>query len=512
MKHGTIISGALAGVEAFKVQVTATVTDGLPSFVFVGALSEAAIRETRVRVQSAISNAGFVFPVGRVTVEIKALDRLSLPVDRKVDGTGLDLPVALAVLQATGQIPDVVETGALLTFGELGLNGDVRPVRGAILLATLRDGRAADRIARGFEGHLTHADVLCAFENGAEAARSARTRVVRTLREAATVLATGTGGDSYTAPTFTPKVDNTPDFRDVKGQGRAIRAAVIAAAGGHGLMLTGGPGSGKTMIARRIPGILPPLTEAEAREVTEVHSVAGLNIGAGLATSRPFRAPHHSTTAPGLCGGGSAVPRPGEVSLAHRGVLFLDETPEFSRMTLDVLREPLTTGTVVLSRAAGTVRFPSQALVVGSQNPCPCGHFSNGSNRCKCSADDRKRYLARSTIVTTLCDVRCEVAQISLAAIDDETPGTDSATLRAQVTAAREVQARRGMLNSQMASQEVQRELDAMPRATHALLNGYAVTVQDTARIVRVARTIADLAGLDVISDLCLSEALQLTK
>jgi len=466
MSTGTINTGALSGVEAFPVQVTATVTDGLPSFAFVGAMGEAAVRESRVRVQAAIVNAGFLFPTGRVTVEIKAGRG-------KVDGTGFDLPIALAVLEATGQIPQA--SLALVAFGELGLNGDVRPVRGAMVLASLG------------------ADVLCAFENGAEAALTSRAVTVRTLKDAATFCATGTGGEAFTAPTLalsreTRQGSVSPDFADIRGQGRAKRAAEIAAAGGHSLMLTGGPGAGKTMIARRIPGILPNLTEGEAREVTAVHSSAGLNIGGGLVSSRPFRAPHHSTTTPGLVGGGASVPRPGEVTLAHHGVLFLDETPEFSRQTLEVLREPLMTGEVTLARSSGTLRYPSRAMLVGSRQPCPCGRFGDARQTsrtsCHCSPESRIAYRKRSTSVEALCDVRCEVDPVNLADIETAPKGEDSATIRARVVAARERQTARGCLNAGRI---------------------------DLDRVSRVALTIADLAGTDV-TEAHRAEAESLTK
>lgn len=519
LKHGTIITGALAGVEAFKVQITATVTEGLPSFVFVGPFVEGAQRETRIRVESSIKTSGFTFPAGRITVEIKAVDAAGWPSGRKVDGTALDLPIALAVLIAAGQLPDNETVGTLVAFGELSLSGEVRPVRGAILLARLR----------AHDTHSGRVAVVCPIDNGAEAAAGEvhpNIRCVRTLRDAAGVYATGTGGDFATprATTNAPPID----FRDIKGQGRGRRATEIAAAGGHNLMLTGGPGAGKTMLARRIASILPDMTETEALEVTEVHSCAGLNMGAGLQRSRPFRAPHHSTTPPGLVGGGTAMPRPGEITLAHRGVLFLDEVPEFAKASLEVLREPVTTRRVDLSRASGTLRFPADAMLVGSQNPCPCGHA--GSKRCKCEPDSVKRYRARSAGVEALCDVRCEVEPIDLKTIDDATPGEDSATIKARVLLARGAQADRGCLNARMTEADVSREVRAMPATARALLatyvNGVAATVPNagrvmpevraintaSGRVVRVARTIADLAGLDVITDLCLSEALQLTK
>lgn len=502
LKSGTIITGALAGVEAFKVQVSATVTTGGPGFAFAGGLmADAAVRECRIRVESAIKSEGFTFPTGLITVEVKAVDASEWPTGRKVDGTGLDLPIALAVLVASGQLPGNDEAGSLVAFGELSLTGQVRPVRGAILLARLRS-----RVL-----HRHNVAVLCPAENGAEAVATydepnPGIRCVRTLRQAASTFATGEVG---ALPTPRTSVDRVPslDFRDIAGQQPGRRAAEIAAAGGHNLLLTGGPGAGKTMLARRITGILPDMTEGESIRVTEVHSVAGLNVGGGRIASRPFRAPHHSTTPAGLVGGGASVPRPGEVSLATHGVLFLDETPEFARTTLEVLREPLTTGAVVLSRASGTLRYPADTMLVASRNPCPCGRA--GTPRCACSAEDVKRYAARSHAVEALCDVRCEVAPVNL---DDETPREDSATIKARVVAARAAQGVRGCLNARMSAEDVHRELSIMTPAATALLAQHATTAADQDRTIRVARTIADLAGLDAITYLCVFEALQLTK
>lgn len=469
-----ILTTTLRGVVARIVRVSATRYGGLAGLRIQG-LAVAAEREARVRVSAALARSGRDF-----------VDGTSVACDAggaTIDGTGLDLALAMAVVG-----PSAERIGAL---GELSLAGEIRPVRGALAAV---------------EALMSHVDVvLVAAENADEAAlvEGANIVVVRTLVDALAYLEGRR--DHVTAATRRPRPPrpHTLDMSDIRGQARARRALEIAAAGEHNVLFVGGPGAGKTMLARRLPGILPGLSEREALEVTRVHSAAGLNVGGGLVDARPFRAPHHSTTPPGLIGGGAAVPRPGEVSLAHHGVLFLDELPELSRAALEVLREPIETGEVVLARASGTLRFPSRCLVVASMAPCPCGRFPNP--RCRCDAVDRARYRGRVPPRTLeLFDLRVAVPAIDLTAFESEPPGEASATIAARVAAARE-RARPGRTaTSDMLA----------PRARSALaraLDSGLVSARDVReRVMRVARTIADLAAAEPIGEEHIDEAIAL--
>jgi magnesium chelatase family protein len=393
-----------------------------------------------------------------------------------------------------------------LVIGELSLSGEVRPVRGAL---------AASEAAR-VAGKTT---VLTAIENGGEAALVAgvEVRVVRTLQDAVAFLA---HGDESRAPraTPTPSTSAPPllDLLDVRGQAAARRALEITAAGGHNALFVGGPGAGKTMLARRLPGILPDLDDDEALEVTRVCSVAGLNIGGGLVHRRPFRAPHHSTTMAGLVGGGSGIPRPGELSLAHHGVLFLDELPEFARPVLESLREPLETGEVVLSRASGVLRYPARAMVVASMNPCPCGHLHDPRRRCRCSAVDVDRYQGRiSGPLLDRIDVHVGVPPVDLVALEDTAPGEPSAVVRARVRAARERQRERlgrRATNATMTTSEVM-EFARPDAAGRTLLlravERLSLSARGHDRVLRVARTIADVDGDDDVNAGHVAEAVQ---
>ena len=464
-----IFAGALRGIEGRVVEVTADVAmKALPSFTIKG-LSDAAQRESRVRVQGSLA-AARVDVARRVDVTCNAGGFA-------IDGTALDLGIALAV--AGGSISDV---GAV---GELSLSGDVRPVRGVLPIVDALKSRV--RL------------VFVARESAQEAALVDGVRVVavRTLSEALAYVRGETElppSEPVTAPsTQTPFLD----MRDVRGQRAARRALEIAAAGSHNILFVGGPGAGKTMLARRLAGLLPPMTDEEALEVTRVHSVAGLNIGGGLARQRPFRAPHHSTTPPGLVGGGAALPRPGEVSLAHNGVLFLDELPEFARATLEVLSTPLETHEVVLARASGSLRFPSRTLVVGSMSPCPCGRF--GSSRCSCDTTSRARYAARAPEqLLRRFDLRVFVETINVADIDGAPAGEDTALMRARVVSAR----------TRMTS-EVKMPWEAQCARPLASAADSASAYE---RAVRVATTIAALAGDDFVQQQHVVEAMRLTR
>jgi magnesium chelatase family protein len=493
-----VLSATLRGVDAIPIHIEIDIAPGLPAFTMVG-LAEAAVRESRVRVQAACANSRLLFPIARIAVNLA-------PAHLKKDGTGFDLPIALGILAAQGTIPKTALAN-VLAFGELSMSGDVRPVRGALAAAeaALAAGRAI---------------VLVARENGPEAAlvHGVAVRTVATLADAVAFLA---HGDQTRAPIAQEQHSsdvNAPlraDLADVKGQATARLALEVAAAGGHNLLYLGGPGAGKTMLARRLPSILPPLTRDEALEVTRVHSVAGLNIGGGLVAERPFRAPHHSTTPAGLVGGGAALPRPGEVTLAHRGVLFLDELPEFARHTLEALREPLEAGEVVLCRASGTVRYPARTLVVASMNPCPCGY--HGSARCRCGPLDVDRYQGRiSGPLLDRIDISVRVEPLPLAILEDDAPAESSALVAARVVAARARQSARfadGRTNATALPVEIaacaRPDLEGK-RALAAAVMRFGLSARAYDRILRVARTFADLRASDAVEGRDIMQTLSL--
>jgi magnesium chelatase family protein len=494
----SIRSAAVVGIDAREVIVEADITRGMPNWTIVG-LASAAVQESRQRVIAAILNSGYTLPSRRVTVNLA-------PADLPKKSSAFDLPIALALLVATGQM-DSECLSRVIAVGELALDGSIRPVNGVLSVA---------RLAASMELPL-----MMPPRNADEASLVSELRMAAptSLREAVTLLESSSFRTGSPPAPADASVDGVPDLSDVVGQDAARRALEIAAAGGHGLIFTGPPGSGKTLLARCMPGILPRLLESEALEVIAIHSVAGLLNGNVNATPpRPFRAPHHTVSIAGLVGGGPG-PRPGEVSLAHRGVLFLDEMLEFPRRTLDAMRQPLEDGHVTIVRAAGGVRFPAQFTLIGAMNPCPCGYAGDDSGRCCCPPTDIVRYRSRlSGPLADRIDLHVNVSALPLAQLADGQSREDSAIVRTRVEAARDLQRKRyarmkgNVWNGSVVGRWLDRQSGLMPDARSLLATAaerLGISARGYHRVLRVARTIADLDGVSAIGTAHVSEALR---
>ena len=488
MSFAKIYTRGLLGLHASLIEVEVHVSQGLPSLTIVG-LAEAAVRESKDRVRSAIINSGFQFPSKRLTINLA-------PADLPKDGSRLDLPIALGILIASGQIPENI-TDDYEFIGELALDGQLRPVTGTLSIAM------ACQTAKH--------KLMLSHQNAAEAAQLANIEIyaARHLKQVCEHFLKSQCIDVTPRTQFNQDDQYKLDLADVKGQLRPRRALEIAAAGGHSILFRGPPGTGKTLLASRLPSILPPLTAQEHLEVASIYSISNTQHAFG---QRPFRAPHHTASAIALVGGGSQ-PKPGEITLAHLGVLFLDELPEFDRKVLEVLRQPLESKHIVISRASRQITFPSDFQLIAAMNPCPCGYAFDQDSRCQCSAEAIKRYQNRiSGPLLDRIDLHIDVPPLKSQELQDKTAVEDSNTVRQRVIQAYHIQInRQGHLNHALSPKQLEEHANLDVQSTQILENAQQrlnLSARAYHRIIRVARSIADLSQAIQIESKHLTEAL----
>lgn len=494
-----VISSGLFGIEAYMVGVEADISGGLPRFDMVG-LPDAAVSESRERVRSAIRNNGYDFPPSRITINLS-------PADIKKEGPIYDLAILIAVLKSTGQL--ICNTDDKAFLGELSLNGEVRRINGVLPMVIKAKNSGVN-------------DIFIPFENAAEGA-VVKGVTVYPVRNVSELLAHLTdekkiapvNADDYKSYELP---DNLPDFSDVKGQHEAKRALEVAAAGGHNIMMIGAPGSGKSMLAKRIPSILPDMTFDESLETTNIYSVAGaLPKGISLISARPFRSPHHTVSPAGLSGGG-AVPRPGEISLAHNGVLFLDELPEFSRTAMEVMRQPIEDNKITIARVAATYSYPCSVMLVCAMNPCPCGYFGHPTRHCTCPSGAPQKYLSRvSGPLLDRLDIHIEVPPVPFDDLSKKSTEESSAEIKKRVNKAREIQIQRFKgsnvtCNAKMDSGMTRKYCVTSEPAANMLKISFdklGLSARAYDKVLKIARTIADLDESEIIETIHIAEAVQ---
>ncbi|AEH45149.1 Mg chelatase, subunit ChlI [Thermodesulfatator indicus DSM 15286] len=488
-------SASLWGVEARLIEVEVDISYGLPGFSLVG-LPQGAVKESKERLRAAFKNAGFDFPDQKITVNLA-------PADLKKEGSGFDLPIAVGLLVTMRILPQE-RVSRFIFYGELSLDGKLKGVRGILPVALLAKERGLF--------------LFCPFENAKEASlvKGLQIFTAEDLAQLVAILR-GEGKPPQIPEDAEPETREYPDLSEIIGQEQAKRALEISAAGGHNVLLVGPPGSGKSMLAKRLPGLLPPLSYEEALETTRIYSVAGLLSGEHpVLWERPFRAPHHTVSDAGLIGGGNP-PRPGEISLAHRGVLFLDELPEFRRNTLEALRQPLEEGQITVSRANMTITYPAKFTLIAAMNPCRCGHYGDKRKACQCTPQEVRRYRQKiSGPLLDRIDIQIEVPAVEIKDLSQAPKGESSKTVAERVSKAREIQKKRfkkeGFLNAHMGNREINSFCQLGPQE-RAILEKAADKLNLSARawhrVIKIARTIADLEGEKNIRTPHLLEALQ---